>query len=108
MLKNAFAHTADGGTIALSCDADDAHVRLVVTDDGPGIPEDELARIFDRFYRAQGPRPGDSGGAGLGLAIAQRLVDLHGGHDVAPRTSRVPARASPSRCRRIAGAEPSR
>ncbi len=79
VLKNAFSHTADGGTIALSCEADDQQVYLRVTDDGPGIPHDELERIFDRFYRAQGPRPGDSGGAGLGLAIAQRLVDLHGG-----------------------------
>jgi signal transduction histidine kinase len=79
VLKNAVAHTTDGGMIELSCDADDTHVRLTITDDGPGIPEEELARIFDRFYRGQGPRPGDSGGAGLGLAIAQRLVDLHGG-----------------------------
>lgn len=79
VLKNAFAHTVDGGMITLSCESDDTHVRLMVTDDGPGIPEDELDRIFDRFYRAQGPRPSDSGGAGLGLAIAQRLVDLHGG-----------------------------
>ena len=52
---------------------------LSVTDDGPGIPQSDLDRIFDRFYRAQGPRPGDSGGAGLGLAIASRLVDLHAG-----------------------------
>lgn len=79
ILKNAVAHTSEGGTITLSCDADDAFVRLMVTDDGPGIPEAELRRIFDRFYRAHGPRPSDSGGAGLGLAISQRLVDLHGG-----------------------------
>jgi two-component system, OmpR family, sensor kinase len=79
VLKNAFAHTSDGGTITLSCDADERRVYLRVTDDGPGIPAGELERIFDRFYRAQGPRPDDSGGAGLGLAIAQRLVDLHGG-----------------------------
>jgi len=79
VLKNAFAHTRVGGMIALAAEWDAEQVRLTVTDDGPGIPEDELARIFDRFYRAQGPRPGDSGGAGLGLAIAERLVDLHGG-----------------------------
>jgi two-component system OmpR family sensor kinase len=79
VLKNAFAHTTNGGRITLACSADATNVRLTITDDGPGIPEAELARIFDRFYRATGPRPSDSGGAGLGLAIAQRLVDLHGG-----------------------------
>jgi two-component system OmpR family sensor kinase len=79
VLKNAFAHTVDGGRITLACAADETRVHLTGTDNGPGIPDDELARIFDRFYRAQGPRSGDSGGAGLGLAIAQRLVDLHGG-----------------------------
>jgi len=79
VLKNAFAHTVAGGRILLSCDADDTTVHIMVTDDGPGIPEDELARIFDRFYRAQGPRSSESGGAGLGLAIAVRLIDLHGG-----------------------------
>lgn len=79
VLRNAVAHTAEGGHISLTCDGGEGVVRLTVTDDGPGIPEPELARIFDRFYRALGPRPSDSGGAGLGLAIAQRLVTLHGG-----------------------------
>jgi signal transduction histidine kinase len=79
ILRNAVAHTTDGGNITLSCTATPVSVTLSVTDDGPGIPQDDLNRIFDRFYRAQGPRPGDSGGAGLGLAIAKRLVDLHGG-----------------------------
>jgi two-component system, OmpR family, sensor kinase len=79
VLRNAVAHTRDGGHITLSCTATPSAVTLSVTDDGPGIPQADLDRIFDRFYRAQGPRPGDSGGAGLGLAIAKRLVDLHGG-----------------------------
>ena len=79
VLRNALAHTNEGGLIALTCDADKMHVRLIVTDDGPGIPAADLARIFDRFYRAPGPRPSNSGGAGLGLAIAKRLIDLHNG-----------------------------
>ena len=79
VLRNAVAHTVDGGHITLSCSATPTHAMLSVTDDGPGIPQADLDRIFDRFYRAQGPRPGDSGGAGLGLAIAKRLVDLHTG-----------------------------
>lgn len=79
VLRNALAHTVEGGRINLTCVADDTHVRLVVSDDGPGIPSADLARIFDRFYRAPGPRPSNSGGAGLGLAIAKRLVDMHDG-----------------------------
>ena len=79
VVRNALAHTVDGGRIALACEADATRVRLTVTDDGPGIPEAELERIFDRFYRSPGRRTGESGGAGLGLAIAQRLVDLHSG-----------------------------
>ena len=79
VLRNALAHTADGGHINLTCEADDTRVRLIVSDDGPGIPAADLARIFDRFYRAPGPRPSNSGGAGLGLAIAKRLVDMHDG-----------------------------
>jgi two-component system, OmpR family, sensor kinase len=79
VLRNAVAHTADGGHITLSCSASPTWVLLSVTDDGPGIPQADLDRIFDRFYRAQGPRPGNSGGAGLGLAIAKRLIDLHAG-----------------------------
>jgi signal transduction histidine kinase len=94
MVRNAFAHTRDGGHIDLSCAASPTSVTLSVTDDGPGIPAEELARIFDRFYRTQGPRPSDSGGAGLGLAITKRLVDLHGGQVAAENVSPSGARFS--------------
>lgn len=79
VLRNAVAHTTEGGHIVLSCVASSRVALISVTDDGPGIPQSDLDRIFDRFYRAQGPRPGGGGGAGLGLAIAKRLVDLHNG-----------------------------
>jgi two-component system, OmpR family, sensor kinase len=79
MIRNAIAHTAEGGRLALSCAQHGDTVELSVTDDGPGIPQAELNRIFDRFYRARTPRQSDTGGAGLGLAIAKRLVDLHDG-----------------------------
>jgi two-component system, OmpR family, sensor kinase len=79
VLRNAVSHTSDDGHIALACSATETHVTLSVTDDGPGIAQIDIDRIFDRFYRAHGPRPGDTGGAGLGLAIAKRLVDLHSG-----------------------------
>ncbi len=80
LVKNAVAHTHEGGRIVLGCTADTKHVRISVTDDGPGIPAPELDRVFDRFYRAHGGRRDDAtGGAGLGLAIVRRLVELHGG-----------------------------
>jgi len=80
LLKNAIAHTRAGGLIVVECVADATSARISVTDDGPGIPEADLGRVFDRFYRAQGGRRDDAtGGAGLGLAIVERLVELHGG-----------------------------
>ena len=79
IVRNSLVHTRPGGDLALACSAAGNRVFLSVTDDGPGIPPDDLERIFDRFFRATGPRPEDSGGAGLGLAITSRLIDLHDG-----------------------------
>ena len=58
-------------------------VVIEVLDEGPGIPDDERARVFERFYRADAARAVSDGGAGLGLAIARWIVDLHGG-DIHP------------------------
>ena len=79
LLSNAVAHTGHGGPISLTCRVQPGWVGIDVADDGPGIRRDDLPRVFDRFYRAQGPRPADTGGSGLGLAITKRLVELHGG-----------------------------
>jgi len=80
LVKNAFAHTRAGGRVAIECESDDSNVRISVTDDGAGIPPDEVDRVFDRFFRAGSARRDvDTGGAGLGLAIVRRLVELHGG-----------------------------
>jgi len=79
LVGNAVAHTADGGTITLAAVPRGDRVLITVSDDGPGIRREELPRVFDRFYRVQGPRSGSSGGSGLGLAITRRLVELHGG-----------------------------
>jgi signal transduction histidine kinase len=54
-------------------------VELAIEDEGPGIPEDKAARVFDRFYRVDEGRARDAGGAGLGLAIAKWTVEEHGG-----------------------------
>jgi signal transduction histidine kinase len=79
IVRNSIAHTRPRGHLDLVCSAAGNRVFLSVTDDGPGIPPDDLERIFDRFFRTGGPRPEDSGGAGLGLAITSRLIDLHDG-----------------------------
>jgi signal transduction histidine kinase len=54
-------------------------VEIRVSDDGPGVPPEHRARIFDRFHRADASRSRTTGGAGLGLAIAKELVEMHGG-----------------------------
>jgi two-component system, OmpR family, sensor kinase len=84
LLANAVRHTDGGGRVIVSCEAEGNWARVTVADDGPGIPESDLERIFDRFYRVPGSQRGESGaGSGLGLAIARRLVQLHGGSLIA-------------------------
>jgi heavy metal sensor kinase len=79
LIQNGVKYTPEGGciTIIVSQTADEA--RLIVTDTGPGIPVQHLAHIFDRFYRIDRARSREHGGFGLGLAIAQQIVHLHGG-----------------------------
>lgn len=79
LVGNAVSHTRQGGSIVLSASVGSAGVRITVADDGPGIRREDLGRVFDRFYRVQGPRGAGTGGSGLGLAITRRLVELHGG-----------------------------
>ena len=79
LLDNAFKYAPSGGTVGLSAGADGNRVRVVVEDSGPGIPEEERPKIFDRFHRAM-----DQGyGSGLGLAIADAVVrHTHGRWEV--------------------------
>ncbi|GGK38053.1 HAMP domain-containing sensor histidine kinase [Nocardia camponoti] len=76
LLDNAARHGPSGGEVRVSACAEADHIVLEIADDGPGIPEAERAKVFDRF--TQGGRAGD-GGTGLGLAIARWVVELHGG-----------------------------
>jgi signal transduction histidine kinase len=66
-------------TLGSTLDAAGQQMHLSVQDDGPGIPADQLERLFDRFYRLEDSRSRDQGGAGLGLSIAKGIVDAHGG-----------------------------
>jgi signal transduction histidine kinase len=81
LAANAVRHTPDGGTIRLSAEPVDAGVRLSVEDNGPGIPEEHLPRVFDRFYKVDVSRTGTAlpSGSGLGLSIVQAIVKRHGG-----------------------------
>jgi two-component system sensor histidine kinase ResE len=83
LLDNAFRHSAAGTEITLSAEMAEwkgkPAVRLVVADQGEGIPEHELSRIFERFYKVDKARTRASGGTGLGLAIVKQIVDLHRG-----------------------------
>ncbi len=79
LLENAVRYTPHGGRVEVRARRSATGVTIEVCDDGPGIPEPERARIFERFYRADAARATTDGGAGLGLAIAQWIVDLHGG-----------------------------
>ena len=78
ILGNVAAHTPAGSTATLTATAQDGQVVLAVIDDGPGVPPDQLPRIFDRFYRAG--VPSRRSGSGLGLAIVAVVAAAHGGH----------------------------
>ncbi|MCC5574723.1 DUF4173 domain-containing protein [Microtetraspora sp. AC03309] len=79
LLDNAVRHSPPGGTVRLSARVSGADVEIAVVDGGPGIPPSERARVFERFSRLDAGRAADAGGAGLGLAIAKEIVELHGG-----------------------------
>jgi signal transduction histidine kinase len=79
LVANAIRHSPPNADVLVRASAVNGHARIEVTDDGPGIPADEAERVFERFYRSDRARSGDEGGAGLGLAIARWIVELHGG-----------------------------
>jgi two-component system, OmpR family, sensor histidine kinase BaeS len=78
LISNALQHTPAAGKISIKLEQSD-QIKLEVRDSGPGIPEDQLERIFDRFHRIDASRSRASGGTGLGLAIVRTLVELHHG-----------------------------
>ncbi|MBQ6796240.1 MAG: HAMP domain-containing protein [Clostridia bacterium] len=79
IVSNAVKYTPSGGNVRVSCSAKYTEAVICVADDGIGIPEKDLPRIFERFYRVDKARSRESGGTGLGLAIAKELVEMHGG-----------------------------
>ncbi|HEX9680952.1 MAG TPA: ATP-binding protein [Anaerolineales bacterium] len=79
LLDNALRHTPQGGRIRLRAEAGPVGPRFSVADSGPGIAQDDLPRVFERFYRTDPARSREQGGSGLGLAIAKSIVEAHGG-----------------------------
>jgi two-component system sensor histidine kinase BaeS len=79
LLTNAHEYSPQGARIGVEARALDAEVEIAVTDNGPGIPEDQLEHVFERFTRGDAGLTQRVGGTGLGLAISKSLVELHGG-----------------------------
>ncbi|HEU4707340.1 MAG TPA: HAMP domain-containing sensor histidine kinase [Solirubrobacterales bacterium] len=86
LLTNAHEYSPEGASIAIAARAAGAEVEISVSDNGPGIPADQLGRIFERFTRGDAGLTQRVGGTGLGLAISKSLVELHGGSIVAEST----------------------
>ena len=80
LVANAITYSPENSTIRVeAAPVEGGRVEISVSDEGPGIPDEDLSRVFERFYRVDKSRARDPGGTGLGLAIAKHLVELHGG-----------------------------
>lgn len=79
IISNAMKYSPDGGNIRFGFTAHDHMIRVMISDEGMGIPKENVGRIFDRFYRVDRARARSMGGTGLGLAIAREMIEAHGG-----------------------------
>ena len=79
LIDNAVRYTPSGGRVDVSVSAEDGEIILQVADTGMGIPQRDLSRVFERFYRVDRARSRETGGTGLGLAIVRHVAENHGG-----------------------------
>jgi two-component system sensor histidine kinase ChvG len=79
LITNALSFSPPGGRVMLSVTPEKNQVRVAVEDQGPGIPENKLENIFERFYTERPPHEDYGGHSGLGLSIARQIVNAHGG-----------------------------
>lgn len=80
LVDNSIKYTPEGGNIILRVDGEENTIKITVQDSGIGIPPESIPRIFDRFYRSDDSRARKTGGSGLGLSIAQWIIERHGAH----------------------------
>jgi len=85
VIRNAMNYSPAGSTILLSCHEDRHHLHIEITDNGPGIREDQIPHIFTAFYRADSS--GNKPGTGLGLALARHIAEQHDGKILAENVS---------------------
>jgi two-component system sensor histidine kinase BaeS len=88
LAENALRYTDAPGRIEVAARREDGYAVLEISDSAPGVPDDALPRLFERFFRAEGSRSRASGGTGLGLAICRNIVEAHGG-TIAASNSRL-------------------
>ncbi|KOY80000.1 cell wall metabolism sensor histidine kinase WalK [Lysinibacillus macroides] len=79
IISNAIKYSPDGGNIRFGFTGQEDMLKVMISDDGLGIPKENVSRIFDRFYRVDRARARSMGGTGLGLAIAREMIEAHGG-----------------------------
>nr|WP_106782015.1 cell wall metabolism sensor histidine kinase WalK [Lysinibacillus timonensis] len=79
IISNALKYSPDGGNIRFGVTVQEDLLKVMISDDGMGIPKENVGRIFDRFYRVDRARSRAMGGTGLGLAIAKEMIEAHGG-----------------------------
>jgi len=79
LVENAKKYTPTEGKIGIGCSIEENSIEIWVEDEGPGVPETDLSRIFERFYRVDKGRSRDTGGTGLGLSIVKHIIDWHKG-----------------------------
>ncbi|MCU1385705.1 MAG: phoR 4 [Acidobacteria bacterium] len=92
LIANAITYAPERSTIRITAERTGSRIAIAVSDEGPGIPDEDVARVFERFYRVDKSRARDPGGTGLGLAIVKHLVELHGGTVRAENTAAGGAR----------------
>lgn len=80
IISNAIKYSPENTKIKISIQADSEFLKISIKDQGPGIPEEDLSRIFERFYRIDKARSRNLGGTGLGLSIALEIIKIHSGH----------------------------